>query len=262
LAQTSISLGIGMTSNGNVEPKNPTQAVLQLDSVTHVYGTGSTAVRALDDVSFTLGRSEAIALVGPSGSGKTTLLQLAGAVDRPTVGRVLHSGQDLATLKARELTTHRRRQIGFVFQMFNLVPGLNARDNVALVARLDGVPRIQAREAARDLLALVGLAHRNGHLPSELSGGEQQRVAIARALINEPSLILADEPTGSLDRSAGQRVVDLLMRTAIERQASLLLVTHDSQLISHTDQTLTIADGRLQRPSGARAFASSHACNF
>jgi putative ABC transport system ATP-binding protein len=248
-----------MESSEMTEPSSSARAVLQLDSVTHIYGTGNTAVRALDDVSFTLRRSEAIALVGPSGSGKTTLLQLAGAVDRPTVGRVLHSGRDLTALNARELTIHRRRQIGFVFQMFNLVPGLNARDNVALVARLDGVPRKQARDTALDLLALVGLAHRSGHLPSELSGGEQQRVAIARALVNKPSLILADEPTGSLDRAAGQRVVDLLMRTASERRASLLLVTHDSQLISHTDHTLAIADGRLQRLADSRAFAPSHA---
>jgi putative ABC transport system ATP-binding protein len=238
------------------EPPGPdAQPVLRLDSVTRVYGSGDTAVCALDDVSFTLGRSEVVALVGPSGSGKTTLLQLAGAVDRPTTGRVLHGGQDLAALTASQLTTLRRRQIGFVFQLFNLVPGLNARDNVALVARLDGVPRAQAREASLELLDLVGLAHRGDHLPSELSGGEQQRVAIARALVNRPSLILADEPTGSLDRSAGQRVVDLLMRAAVDRQASLLLVTHDSQLISHTDHTIAIADGRLQLPasSGVRA---------
>jgi putative ABC transport system ATP-binding protein len=249
-----------MSSNGTVAQGNvDAQPVLQLDSVTRIYGSGNTAVRALDDVSFTLGRSEAVALVGPSGSGKTTLLQLAGAVDHPTTGRVLHSGQDLAALKASELTTLRRRQIGFVFQLFNLVPGLNARDNVALVARLDGVPRAQARESSLELLDLVGLAHRSKHLPSELSGGEQQRVAIARALVNKPNLILADEPTGSLDRSAGQRVVDLLMRTAIDRQASLLLVTHDSQLIAHTDHTLAIADGRLQRLSGSSAFAASTA---
>lgn len=240
-----------------VEPESSHVPVLQLDAVTHVYGSGNTAVRALDDVSFTLGRSEAVALIGPSGSGKTTLLQLAGAIDRPTTGRVLHGGQDLATLKGSELTTLRRRRIGFVFQLFNLVPGLNAQDNVALVARLDGVPRADAREAALDLLTVVGLAHRSGHLPSELSGGEQQRVAIARALVNRPSLILADEPTGSLDQSSGQRVVDLLMRAAIDRQASLLLVTHDSRLISHTDHTLAITDGRLHRPPGSRAFASN-----
>jgi putative ABC transport system ATP-binding protein len=232
------------------------QPVLQLESVTRLYGSGATTVRALDDVSLTLRRSEVVALVGPSGSGKTTLLQLAGAVDHPTAGHVLHGGLDLAALKPGELTTLRRRQIGFVFQLFNLVPGLNARDNVALVARLDGVSRARARESSLELLDLVGLAHRSGHLPSELSGGEQQRVAIARALVNRPSLILADEPTGSLDRSAGQRVVDLLMRAAVDRQASLLLVTHDSQLMSHADRVLAIADGRLQRQAASRTHAA------
>jgi putative ABC transport system ATP-binding protein len=239
------------------DPRSPgAPPVLQLDSVTRVYGTGNTAVRALDEVSFTLARAEVVALVGPSGSGKTTLLQMAGAVDRPTSGRVLHEGQDLASLRARELTTLRRRRLGFVFQLFNLVPGLNARDNVALVARLDGAPRASARERSLELLGLVGLAHRGEHLPSELSGGEQQRVAIARALINEPSLILADEPTGSLDRSAGERVVDLLMTAALDRRASVLLVTHDSRLISHAHRTLTIADGRLYRLSDAEAPVS------
>jgi putative ABC transport system ATP-binding protein len=232
------------------------QPVLQLDSVTRVYGKGNTTVRALDGVSFTLARSEVVALVGPSGSGKTTLLQMAGAIDRPTTGRVLHDSQDLAALTAGELTTLRRRRLGFVFQSFNLIPGLNACDNVALVARLDGVPRAGARERALELLGLVGLAHRSAHLPSELSGGEQQRVAIARALVNEPGLILADEPTGSLDRSAGERIVKLLMTAAIDRRASLLLVTHDSRLISDAHRTLTITDGRLSHSSNTTALTS------
>jgi putative ABC transport system ATP-binding protein len=246
-----------MDSGGMAEPASSApQPVLQLDSVTRVYGKGNTTVRALDGVSFTLTRAEVVALVGPSGSGKTTLLQMAGAVDRPTTGRVLHDGLDLAAFTASELTTLRRRRLGFVFQSFNLVPGLNACDNVALVARLDGVPRSRARDRALELLGLVGLAHRSAHLPSELSGGEQQRVAIARALVNEPGLILADEPTGSLDRSAGERIVNLLMTAAIDRSASLLLVTHDSRLISNVHRTLTITDGRLSPETSAAALVS------
>jgi putative ABC transport system ATP-binding protein len=232
------------------------QPVLRLDAVTRIYGNGDTAVRALDDVSFALERSEVVALVGPSGSGKTTLLQMAGAIDQPTIGRVLHGGHDLAALKASELTALRRRHIGFVFQLFNLVPGLNAQDNVALVARLDGVPRAIARDRALELLGQVGLAHRSEHLPSQLSGGEQQRVAIARALINKPGLILADEPTGSLDRSAGERVIDLLTQTATEHGASVLIVTHDTRLVSHAHSTLTITDGQLFQEPSSRVTAS------
>lgn len=235
------------------------QPVLQLDAVTRLYGSGDTAVRALDGVSFALERSEVAALVGPSGSGKTTLLQMAGAIDHPTTGRVLHDGQDLATLNAGELTTLRRRHIGFVFQLFNLVPGLNAEDNVALVARLDGMARASARERAREMLAQVGLAHRGWHLPSQLSGGEQQRVAIARALMNNPRLILADEPTGSLDRASGQGIIDLLTQSALRHGTSILIVTHDTSLVADVHHTLAMTDGRLHRQSQSSrtAFAST-----
>jgi putative ABC transport system ATP-binding protein len=224
-----------------------------MESVTRMYGRGETSVCALDEVSFVLRRSEVVALIGPSGSGKTTLLQIAGAIDRPTTGRVLHGDQDLAELRPKQLTVLRRRQVGFVFQLFNLVPGLSAEDNVALVARLDGSPRATARERACEILIRVGLRHRLKHLPSQLSGGEQQRVAIARALVNEPSLILADEPTGSLDQATGQAIVALLTETAVERGTSLLIVTHDNRLVRDTDHTLVMHDGRLRLPSGMDA---------
>jgi putative ABC transport system ATP-binding protein len=229
--------------------------VLQLESVTRVYGSGATAVRAMDDVSFALRSSEIVALVGRSGSGKTTLLQMAGAIDHPTTGRVLHNGQDLAKLGTAALATLRRRHIGFVFQFFNLIPGLSAEDNVALVARLDGVRRAHARERARELLEVVGLKHRRDHLPSQLSGGEQQRVAIARALINRPRLILADEPTGNLDQAAGQSIVEVLTQTALRYGTSLLIVTHDRRLIPHTHHTLTMTDGRLHHEAGRRTIS-------
>ncbi|HEX5146560.1 MAG TPA: ABC transporter ATP-binding protein [Conexibacter sp.] len=226
--------------------------VLQLEGVTRTYGTGPAAVRALDDVSLALHRRELVALVGPSGSGKTTLLQLAGALDRPTSGRVLHGGVELAALSAAELTQLRRREIGFVFQSFNLVPGLSAEDNVALVARLDGVPRARARDRARALLARVGLDRRRSHRPGELSGGEQQRVAIARALMNEPGLVLADEPTGNLDQASGDGIVEMLMQVAAEDDASVLIVTHDMRLLPRAERVLTMRDGRLQpEPQGA-----------
>lgn len=225
--------------------------VLQLESVTRAYGDGGSTVLALSDVSLELVQAEVVALVGPSGSGKTTLLQLAGAVDQPTDGRILHLGLDLATLAASELTVLRRRHIGFVFQLFNLIPGLDAEDNVALVARLDGVPRRIARDRACELLGQVGLFNRSKHLPRELSGGEQQRVAIARALVNNPRLILADEPTGSLDRSTGERIIDLLVETAANHAVAVLIVTHDDQLVSHTDRVLALEDGKLTPRSNA-----------
>jgi putative ABC transport system ATP-binding protein len=220
--------------------------VCELRHVTRTYGEGPSAVHALKDVSFTIDSSEIVALVGPSGSGKTTLLQMAGAIDHPTAGRVLHRGRDLGDLDAGALTVLRRRHIGFVFQFFNLVPALNAEENVALVARLDGTPRAEARARARELLELVGLARRRGHLPSELSGGEQQRVAIARALINQPRLILADEPTGNLDRAAGENVMEILRDTARRQGTGLLVVTHDGLLLPRVDRTLTLTDGHLE----------------
>jgi ABC-type lipoprotein export system ATPase subunit len=221
------------------------QPVCELRHVTRSYGEGAGAVDALEDVSFAIRSSEVVALVGPSGSGKTTLLQMAGAIDHPTAGQVLHCGEDLGDLDAGELTILRRRHIGFVFQFFNLVPALNAEENVALVARLDGTPRAAARARARELLELAGLAGRREHLPSELSGGEQQRVAIARALINQPRLILADEPTGNLDRAAGENVMEMLRDTARHQRTGLLVVTHDRLLLPQVDRTLTLTDGHL-----------------
>ena len=226
-----------------MSPDGP--AALRLEAVTRVYGSGATAVRAVDSASLELAPSDVVAIVGPSGSGKTTLLQLAGGIDRPTDGRVVIAGQDVAALNDNALTELRRKRIGFVFQFFNLVPALSAEDNVALPLRLDGVERREARERSRALLTQVGLGERLEHRPSTLSGGEQQRVAIARALVGEPQLVLADEPTGNLDGSAGEQVVRLLVEAARERGAAVLIVTHDDRVLPHVDRVLRMADGRL-----------------
>ena len=231
--------------------------VLELDSVTRVYGTGARAVRAVDGLSLRVSAGDVVAVAGPSGAGKTTLLQLAGAIDRPTAGWVRHRGHDLGSLSGGELTLLRRRHVGFVFQFFNLVPGLTAEENVALPLRLDGVPGGEARARARELLVRVGLASRGHHLPSELSGGEQQRVGIARALVSSPRLVLADEPTGNLDSETGRGVMRLLVAAARERAAAVLLVTHDERVLPLADRVLLMTDGRIHhddsRPDTPRA---------
>ena len=218
---------------------------LRLDAVTRVFRQGGNEVHALAGVSMSIHAGEVTAVIGPSGSGKTTLLQVAGAMDSPTSGRVLHGDTDLATLDAAGLAQLRRRRIGFVFQFFNLMPGLTALENVALVARLDAVGRDEARERARALLARVGLEHRGDHLPSALSGGEQQRVAVARALVNRPRLVLADEPTGNLDRRAGASVVEVLVEAAREQRSAVLIVTHDAVVHDYVERTMAMADGRV-----------------
>jgi putative ABC transport system ATP-binding protein len=218
---------------------------LRLDRVTRVFRQGGNEVHALAGVSMSIHPGEVTAVMGPSGSGKTTLLQIAGAMDLPTSGRVLHGETDLAGLDAAGLSRLRRQRIGFVFQFFNLMPGLTALENVALVARLDDMSRRQAQKRARALLARVGLESRADHLPSALSGGEQQRVAVARALVNRPRLVLADEPTGNLDRRAGASVVELLVETAREQRAAVLIVTHDAVVHDYVDWTTAMADGRV-----------------
>ena len=220
--------------------------VLRLQDVTRVYGSGSTAVHAVNGVSLELNAADVVAIVGPSGSGKTTLLQLAAGIDRPTGGQVLHGGRDISGLPDRELTTLRRREIGFVFQFFNLVPALSAEENVALPLRLDSLSRGEARDRARELLGRVGLSGRTHHLPSEMSGGEQQRVAIARALAPSPRLILADEPTGNLDGETGRTVMQLLVEAARERDTAVLVVTHDARVIPYAEQVLRMSDGQLR----------------
>ncbi|MER6514569.1 ABC transporter ATP-binding protein [Nonomuraea sp. NPDC001636] len=218
---------------------NPTQAV-DLSSVTKHHAHG---VTALDDVSIGFGAGTFTAVMGPSGSGKSTLLQCAAGLDRPTSGRVIVDGRDLATLGDRKLTLLRRDRIGFVFQSFNLLPSLTAAQNVALPLRLAG--RRPDSQQVRQSLASVGLAERMHHRPAEMSGGQQQRVAIARALITRPAVLFADEPTGALDTGTSREVLRL-MRDLVDRQAqTIIMVTHDPVAASYADRVVFLADGRV-----------------
>ncbi|PWB70678.1 MAG: hypothetical protein C3F15_13520 [Holophagae bacterium] len=214
-----------------------------VDACRH-YQRGEEVVRALDGVSLEIAAGEAIALVGASGSGKSTLLNLVSAVDRPTSGRVEVCGVELATAPEDELLGLRRRCIGLVFQAFHLVPHLTAEENVALPLALDG--RSDPDRVA-ELLRRVGLAHRRGHYPSELSGGEQQRTALARALVHRPRLLVADEPTGNLDSHTGSAVLELLAELQRSERAALLLATHDESVAAATDRIVHLHDGKLVR---------------
>jgi len=219
-----------------------------LEGVSKFFQRGPTTIRALDGVDLEIEPGEFVALEGPSGSGKTTLLQLLGALDRPSSGRVLFEGNDLATLTDNELATLRLRSFGFVFQQFNLIPTLTAVENVeAKLAPVAGKdPGLRVRALA--LLDEVGLLDRADHLPAHLSGGEQQRVAIARALSVEPRVILADEPTGNLDTKTGADVIDVLAGLAAEHGATIVVATHDVELAQRAPRRLGVRDGKLAAP--------------
>jgi putative ABC transport system ATP-binding protein len=220
---------------------NPT---LELRSASRVHGTGRVRVQALVDANLIVNPGSLVAVMGPSGSGKTTLLALAGGLDRPTSGEVLVERVPLASLSVGQLAGLRRRKIGYVFQQFNLIEGLSARENVSIPLELDGIHRHESEAAALSALDLVGLADLADRFPDELSGGEQQRVAIARAVVGERSLLLADEPTGALDTVTGESIVRL-MRTHCERGGAGVLVTHDARLAAWADQVVFLRDGRI-----------------
>jgi putative ABC transport system ATP-binding protein len=217
---------------------------LELRSASRVHGTGRVRVQALVEASLTVDPGTLVAVMGPSGSGKTTLLALAGGLDRPTSGEVLVEGVSLASLSVGELASMRRRKIGYVFQQFNLIEGLTARENVSIPLELDGIHRRESGSAALRALDLVGLADLAHRFPDELSGGEQQRVAIARAIVGERTLLLADEPTGALDTVTGESVLRL-MRTHCERGGAGVLVTHDARLAAWADRVVFLRDGRI-----------------
>jgi putative ABC transport system ATP-binding protein len=226
-------------------------ALYSLDDVAKFFQRGPTTVRALDGIDLEIEAGEFVTLEGPSGSGKTTLLQLLGALDRPSAGRVLFEGNDLAELPDHELAGLRLRSFGFVFQQFNLIPTLTAVENVEVKLAPTGVRNPDLRNRALALLDEVGLAGRAIHLAAHLSGGEQQRVAIARALSVEPRVVLADEPTGNLDSTTGGEIIDLLANMAAVHGATVIVATHDVGLAERAPRRISMRDGRLSLPVGA-----------
>lgn len=220
-------------------------AVLEVKDLCKVYGEGDTAVHAVDHVSFEVEKGEFVAIVGASGSGKSTLMNLIGGIDRPTGGKVMIDGEDLYALSESERAIFRRRNIGMIFQFYNLIPTLTAEENIMLPFLLD--KRRPEKAKVKELLALLGLEARATHLPSALSGGQQQRVSIGRALINDPAFILADEPTGNLDSQSGREVMALLQMSNRKYHQTVLLITHDERIALSADRILTIGDGKLLR---------------
>ena len=217
--------------------------ILKVENLKRVYGTGASKVVALDNVSFTVEKGEFVSIVGASGSGKSTLLHLIGGVDRPTSGKVFINDEDIYKLNNDDLAIFRRRQVGLIYQFYNLIPILNVIENISLPLELDG--RKPDKKDLNEMLELLGLENRKSHLPSQLSGGEQQRVSIGRALITRPSLILADEPTGNLDSKASEEIVSLLKKTNKKYNQTIIMITHNLEIAKMTDRIITIEDGRI-----------------
>jgi len=215
-------------------------------AISKTYSIGRRSLTVLRELSFQVARGEFIALRGASGAGKSTLLHLLGGLDSPDGGDIVFDGQNLATLSSAELAHVRNFKIGFVFQSYHLLPELDALENVSLPARIARSPARIAEERGRELLARVGLQERMEHRPAELSGGEQQRVAIARALVNEPAILMADEPTGNLDSKAGQEIMDLLLSFNRDRNTTLLIITHDPRIAAQAQHTIKIRDGVIE----------------
>ncbi len=227
----------------------------ELRDVTKTFGEGAAKVHAVRELDLTIDEGELVAIAGPSGSGKTTLLQLLGALDRPSTGHVLFEGRDLASLADAELTSLRAATIGFVFQQFNLIPTLTARQNVEVALATQSLASEVRRSKAEHLLSSVGLERRGDHLPSMLSGGEQQRVAIARALANEPRVLLADEPTGNLDSATGEEIMALLRSLSLERRQTIVVVTHNQEIARAAARVIRMQDGGLVDEERAAAKA-------
>jgi putative ABC transport system ATP-binding protein len=221
------------------------EVILKTENVSKTFKMGKREIKALSDLNLQVQKGEFVAIMGPSGSGKTTLLNVLGCLDKPTSGKVVIDNVDVASLPERELYKIRRNKIGFVFQTFNLLPYLNAAENVELPMENTKTPGSERRKKARDLLGLVGLAGREEHRPQKLSAGEQQRVAIARALANDPAIILADEPTGNLDTENKYEIVRLLANLNINRGTTVIMVTHDSHVATHTEKMFLLKDGKI-----------------
>lgn len=217
--------------------------ILKVENLTKIYGKDSTKVVALDHVSFSVEKGEFVAIVGASGSGKSTLLHLIGGVDRPTSGKVYVNGQDIYKFDDDKLAIFRRRQVGLIYQFYNLIPILNVEENITLPLALDG--RVPDKTKLNDMIKLLGLESRKNHLPNELSGGQQQRTSIGRALITNPSIILADEPTGNLDSKSSDEIVALLKKTNKELKQTIIMITHNMEIAAVADRIIKIEDGKI-----------------
>ena len=219
--------------------------ILRVEHLSKIYGKGENEVRALDDVSFSVEKGQFVAIIGPSGSGKSTLLHILGGVDRPTAGKVLLEGQDVFAQNEDQLAIFRRRQVGLIYQFYNLIPVLNVTENITLPVLMDG--RKVNQERLDDLLTTLALKGRENHLPNQLSGGQQQRVSIGRALMNSPAVVLADEPTGNLDSKNSQEIVELLKLSNKQYGQTLIVITHDESIALQADRIITIEDGRITK---------------
>ena len=217
--------------------------ILRVENLTKVYGSGNNKVVALDNVSFSVEKGEFVSIVGASGSGKSTLLHLLGGVDRPTSGKVLINDTDIFKMNDDELAIFRRRQVGLIYQFYNLIPILNVRENIILPLELDN--KKVNDEEVDNLIKMLGLDKRSKHLPNELSGGEQQRTSIGRALISRPAIVLADEPTGNLDTKASEEIVSLLKKSNKEMKQTIIMITHNLEIAKVADKIIEIADGRI-----------------
>ena len=219
--------------------------ILKVEHLSKIYGQGENEVRALDDVSFSVEKGQFVAIIGPSGSGKSTLLHILGGVDRPTSGKVWLEGQDVFAQNEEQLAIFRRRQVGLIYQFYNLIPVLDVTENITLPVLLDG--RNVNGERLEKLLETLNLTDRAHHLPNQLSGGQQQRVSIGRALMNAPAVVLADEPTGNLDSKNSQEIVELLKKSNREYGQTLIVLTHDASIALPADRLLAIEDGHIVR---------------
>ena len=219
--------------------------ILKVENLTKVYGKGENEVRALNGVSFSVEKGDFVAIIGPSGSGKSTLLHTLGGVDRPTGGKVLVNGQDVYSRSDEQIAVFRRREVGLIYQFYNLIPVLNVEENMSLPVLLDG--RNVHRDRLRELLRELDLVGREKHLPNQLSGGQQQRVSIGRALMNSPSIVLADEPTGNLDSKNSHEIVELLKRMNREYNQTLIMITHDESIALQARRIIAIEDGKIVR---------------
>lgn len=219
--------------------------LLRIEHLTKVYGSGENEVRALDDISFSVPKGQFLAIIGPSGSGKSTLLHILGGVDRPTGGTVWVDGQDVYAQNEEQLAVFRRRQVGLVYQFYNLIPVLNVTENMTLPLRMDG-RKVDPQRLA-EMVEILGLQGRERHLPNQLSGGQQQRVSIGRALMNTPAVMLADEPTGNLDSKNSQEIVELLRLSNQKYGQTLIIITHDENIALQADRIIAIEDGRITR---------------